>query len=314
MPALGPDLPIRLAAFAWLAEQVGLHGDVLPWAVLAKGFQYQGERVPLVSQQGIFKPRVLKDVPLSIRTAVDHPYTDAFEANGLLRYSYRGTDPWHRENVGLRQAMQDRVPLVYFHGVAEGKYLAAWPVFIVGDDPAALRFTVALDDASHVSGGIPITLAERVAGPMLPVPDEGAAARREYITATFQRRLHQRAFRERVLAAYGSQCALCRLRHEELLDAGHIIPDCEPDGDPVVPNALAFCKLHHAAYDRHFLTVTPDCVIEVRPSILEEEDGPMLLHGLKEMHGKGIRVPRDRRLHPDRDRLEWRYKRFREAG
>jgi hypothetical protein len=40
----------------------------------------------------------------------------------------------------------------------------------------------------------------------------------------------------------------------------------------------------------------------------------MLLHGLKEMHGKGIRVPRDRRLHPDRDRLEWRYKRFREAG
>jgi putative restriction endonuclease len=149
---------------------------------------------------------------------------------------------------------------------------------------------------------------------MTAPPDPGAGARREYITTTFKRRLHQRAFRERVLLAYRSQCALCRLKHEELLDAAHIIPDTEPDGHPVVPNGLAFCKLHHAAYDHHFLTVTPDFVIEVRRSILEEEDGPMLMHGLKEMHGKEIRVPRERTLHPDPARLEWRYKRFREAG
>lgn len=117
-----------------------------------------------------------------------------------------------------------------------------------------------------------------------------------------------------MLAAYRSTCALCHLRHQELLDAAHIIPDTEPDGEPVVPNGLALCKLHHAAYDRNFLTVTPGYVIEVRRAILEEDDGPMLLHGLKEMHGREIGVPKERGLWPDPGRLERRWKRFKEAG
>jgi hypothetical protein len=32
-----------------------------------------------VSPQGIFKPRILPDMPLSIRTAPAHPYEDAFD-------------------------------------------------------------------------------------------------------------------------------------------------------------------------------------------------------------------------------------------
>jgi hypothetical protein len=105
-----------------------------------------------------------------------------------------------------------------------------------------------------------------------------------------------------------------RLRYEELLDAAHIIGDTEPDGEPVIPNGLALCKLHHAAYDRHFLTVTPAYVIEVRPSLLAEEDGPMLLHGLKEMHGREIYLPHHREHHPDRGRLERRYRRLGRPG
>jgi hypothetical protein len=57
-------------------------------------------------------------------------------------------------------------------------------------------------------------------------------------------------------------------------------------------------ELHHAAYDKQFLTVRPDYVIEVRRSILEEEDGPMLLHGLKGMHDKQIWLPRHVDLRP----------------
>jgi hypothetical protein len=63
-----PDSEIRRAAFEWLAAQVEIHGDVLPWALLVRGFELRGERVPLVSMQGIFKPRVM-ELPLSIRTA-----------------------------------------------------------------------------------------------------------------------------------------------------------------------------------------------------------------------------------------------------
>ncbi|MBZ5637812.1 MAG: HNH endonuclease [Acidobacteriia bacterium] len=307
MPPLDLDRRVRLTAFEWLRHQVDLHGDVLPWSILSRGFDFDGERVPLVSMQGIFKPKVLPEVPLSIRSSADGPYDDAFGPDGL-RYAYRGTNPDHPDNRGLRAAMTRRIPLVYFHGIVEGKYLAAWPVFVVGDARAALRFTVALDDAQHVSEGLGAGGHE--ANDSI---DLGATARRSYITATLRVRLHQRSFRERVLLAYRQQCALCRLRHDELLDAAHIIPDADDEGEPIVQNGLALCKLHHAAYDRQFLTVRPDHVIEVRQAILDEEDGPMLLHGLKGMHGQRIVLPRSRELYPDPERLARRYRLFREA-
>ena len=107
----------------------------------------EGQRVPLIAPQGIFKPKVLPEMPLSITTVPiidgeERPYEDVLGADGLLRYRYRGTDPTHRENVGLRLAMHRQVPLIYFHGIEPGLYEAAWPVYIVGDDPAQLTFTV----------------------------------------------------------------------------------------------------------------------------------------------------------------------------
>ncbi len=298
------DFSVRRVAFEWLSAQVRLHGDVLPRNLLAQGFTLDGVRVPLLGPQGIFKPQALPEIPLSITTVPSGPYDDGFSSDNLLLYRYRGTDPRHRDNVGLREAMRRRVPLIYFHRVVEGKYLAVWPVFIVGDDPGRLTFKVEVDDVQYAARG----LAAEPAGPM--VRDEESGIRRAYITATVRQRVHQRAFRERVLCAYRDQCALCRLRHEELLDAAHIIPDGEPDGEPIVPNGLALCKLHHAAFDRQFLGIRPDYVVEVRRDILEESDGPMLLHGLKEMHQLRLHVPRRATDRPSETLLERRYERF----
>ena len=141
--------------------------------------------------------------------------------------------------------------------------------------------------------------------------DEG---RRRYVTALVSQRLHQQGFRERVLDAYGQQCSLCRLRHDKLLDAAHIIPDGEPGGEPVVENGIALCKLHHAAFDGFFLGIRPDYVIQVRGEILEEHDGPMLLHGLQGLHGNKILLPRSARQRPDRHRLEVTYNRYLKSG
>ncbi|MGA7801614.1 MAG: HNH endonuclease [Gammaproteobacteria bacterium] len=301
------DAAIRRAAFEWLDRQVAIYGDVLPRNVLAQGFDLRGERVPLLGPQGIFKPRLMA-VPLSITSISSGPYDDGFDGNGLLLYRYRGTDPQHRDNVGLRYAMLHRIPLVYFYRVVKGKYMAVWPVFVVGDNPETLTFTVEVDDARYMSAG----LGEELGA--YRTEDDATAARRSYITATVRQRVHQRSFRERVLRAYRQQCALCRLRHEELLDAAHIIPDTEPDGEPVVDNGLALCKLHHAAFDRQFLGIRPDYVVEVRRDILEESDGPMLLHGLKEMHERQIWVPRDRGSRPKQDLLARRYQRFLDRG
>lgn len=258
-----------------------------------------GVRVPLLGPQGIFKPRVL-EVPLSITTAPEGPYDDAFGADGLLSYRYRGTDPDHRDNRGLRFAMQQGLPLVYLHGLVPGRYVATWPVFVVGDDPAGLTFSVAVDDAAHM-GLHPEQIAEI---------GEGRDARRRYVTSIARRRLHQEAFRERVLAAYRRQCSLCRLRHDELLQAAHIIPDSEPEGEPIVSNGIALCELHHAAFDRFFLGVRPDYVIEVRRDVLAERDGPTLRHAIQGLHGKSMILPKKPVFYPSVEALAARYDRF----
>ena len=197
--------------------------------------------------------------------------------------------------------MQQQLPLVYFYRVQASQYLAAFPVFIVGDHPSELAFDVAVDD--------PLALSQP-ADAVSMVSEDRAAIRREYVTSIVRRRVHQQAFRSRVIEAYRTHCAFCRLRHQELLDAAHITADSESTGEPLVSNGLALCKLHHAAFDRHFLTVRPDYTIEVRQSILDEEDGPMLLHGLKGMHDRPIYLPREVSLQPDRERIEERYAAF----
>jgi putative restriction endonuclease len=196
--------------------------------------------------------------------------------------------------------MQSETPLVYFFGIERGQYMPSFPVYVVGDHPERLTFDIQVDDMVQLSLRQPIDA----------VAEDRTAIRREYVTAVVRRRLHQQAFRARVIEAYRTRCALCRLRHQELLDAAHITADSLETGEPVVSNGLALCKLHHAAFDRHFLTVRPDYVIEVRRSILDEEDGPMLLHGLKEMHQREIIVPRELSLRPDPHRLQERYVEF----
>jgi putative restriction endonuclease len=294
------DHEIRLAAFEWLRQQAGLHGDVFSWRTLGKGFPFRGRHIPLVSPQGIFKPRQM-DISLSIRTSPDGPYDDAFGPNDLLQYRYRGTDPEHPDNRGLRQAMFESKPLVYFHGLVPARYLAVWPVYIVGDDRSTLTFSVAADDQYAVTSDYGYAA-------------EDASPRRRYVTSTVRRRLHQRGFRERVLLAYRSQCALCRLKHAKLLDAAHIIPDIEPDGVPAIRNGISMCKLHHAAFDNFVLGVTPDYEIRIREDVLEEIDGPMLQHGLKEMHGVKLSLPGRKELRPDRQLLDVRFSRFQNYG
>ena len=302
------DARIRSAVFDWLTEQVMRHGDILPREILARGLYFEDRRIPLVGPSGIFKPQLL-ELPLSITTTPNSPYRDRYESD-VLRYSYRGTDPNHRDNVGLRSAWQFRLPLIYFHGVAPGRYVAVWPVFVVNDhpDPFDPAFSVAFDDKAHMS----IEAAGR--DMRTGVGEAGDVARRAYITSSVRVRLHQRLFRERVLEAYRRQCAFCRLRHEELLDAAHIIPDSQPEGEPVVRNGLALCNLHHAAFDKFFVGLRPDYVIEVRPDILKEGDGPTLRHAIQELHGARIQLPRHLELRPDQDLLSKRYRLFQAAG
>jgi putative restriction endonuclease len=131
-------------------------------------------------------------------------------------------------------------------------------VFVVGDDQAGQTFTV----VAERQGRVLVSLEGQ--------SDEGAADRRRCITREVQQRLHQRVFRGQVIRAYAEQCAVCRLRRRELLEAAHILSDTDPRGQPIIPNGLAMCSLHHTAYDTNVIGISPDYVVHVRRDVLRE--------------------------------------------
>jgi putative restriction endonuclease len=197
--------------------------------------------------------------------------------------------------------MELQSPLVHFEGLEPGLYFARYPVYIVGDDPGALTF--------HV-------LADELASPRsdLLLGERSDDARRKYVTRLTVQRLHQARFRVQVLRAYQNSCTVCGLRHRPLLDAAHILPDKDPRSVPIVPNGLGLCKLHHAALDANIIGIRPDLVVEVRADVLQEIDGPMLEHGLQEMSGRRITIPRRADQHPRQAFLAERFELFKEAS
>lgn len=108
----------------------------------------------------------------------------------------------------------------------------------------------------------------------------------------FQRRTSNRGGDEH-------QCALCHLRHSELLDAAHIKEDAD-GGEPTVPNGMAMCAIHHRAFDSLVLGVSPTFKIEIRPDVMDEQDGPTLRYSLQGLHGSAIILPHQRAAHPDK--------------
>jgi putative restriction endonuclease len=294
------DARLRTAMFHHLGRLLTTSPDGSLSSSAINGFTFEGRPIRLIVQTGIWKPAGL-DAALTIRTTYTPPnqpppYADDVEG-GVVHYKYRGTDPNHSDNRALRQAMIHDLPLAYFVGVAKGVYVPRYPVWLVDENLTRHEFAVAVDEGQrHVDLSA------------LPAPQ------REYVERITQARLHQPVFRARVLRSYHERCAMCRLHHAELLDAAHIIPDGQPKGDPVVPNGLSLCKIHHAAYDVNLLGVRPNLMVEVTPRLLRESDGPMLTHGLQSMQGAELLVPRDRTAQPDQERLKIRYDEFRSAS
>jgi putative restriction endonuclease len=296
------DDELRAVAFAFVQRLRDQYGGRIPRDELMKGVVFRGERVPIWNyQKGIFKPAALgpEGATLSVQTSAESPYDDVHDPDsGEFVYKYRGSDPDHRDNVELRRAMSWQRPLIYLVGVDPGFYDAIFPVYVTGDDRARLHFTLAADQMGLVAP---------VVDPVM------TAARRQYATRAVMQRLHQQQFRRMVLKAYREQCAICRLRHVELLDAAHILPDSDPRGEPVVSNGLGMCKIHHSAYDAQILGIDPEARVHIRVDVLEEVDGPMLRYGLQAVHGTSLVLPKKEEMKPNRDFLAERFERFRAA-
>jgi putative restriction endonuclease len=302
-----PDLDdrFRAAAFAYLRDVTDRSGGLVTRAEL-EAFVFDGQRVPLVERQRGIRKVVWLDAAVSILTSyvkdpADAPYADGIGDDGYPRYKWRGTNGATYDNRALHVAMTERKPLVWLIGVAPGTYEAHFPVWLVHVEPDRHQFVVALEDG----------MREQWRGDLVHPAD--LALRQQYAEATVRRRLHQRLFRDRVLLAYQRRCALCNLRHPELLDAAHIKEDAD-GGEPIVTNGVAMCAIHHRAFDNDVFGIRPDYLVEVRPDVLEEQDGPTLRYALQALHGNHLGVPRQRAARPDPALLEERWERFRAAS
>jgi len=241
---------------------------------------------------GIWNPNAL-EATLSIVTSPDGPYADRELAGGLLKYHYQ-SGPTGGKNTKLRRAMELGLPVIRFQKIATKTYVPIYPVFVIADDPDAREFTLAVDQMISA----------------VPTAEHASEIERRYVERIVRQRVHQRTFRAQVMLAYASSCAVCVLKKAPLLDAAHIIGDGERLGDAVVANGLSLCKIHHAAYDQNILGITPECRVVLNAALLEESDGPMLLHGLQEMHMRALHLPQSRRDRPDPGRLSTRYEQF----
>lgn len=253
--------------------------------------------VRLIDQsRGIWNPREF-EATLSILSSPDGPYGDAEIAPGVWVYHYRAGSS-DGDNRKLRRAYELQVPLIMWRKITTGVYVPVFPVFVTQDDPNGRLFTITLDEIRYLGD------------PGAFTPDV-----RRYAEQIVKRRLHQPEFRGRVLHAYERHCTVCRLDRPQLLDAAHIVPDSQETGHALVTNGLALCKIHHAAYDANILGIDPDSVVHIKPEVLESQDGPMLEHGIKNMHHQRLLwSPRRTGDRPDRDRLALRYEEFRQSA
>ncbi len=303
------DWELRLAAFAALRQLKDRTGGVVTSEALDDGFQFQGDRIAFRNpQMGIWRPQQLSSstgaaltvVTVRPRRGQQPRYDDQVRSEeDYFVYRYQGDDPNLWTNKAVRRAYELQRPLIYLYGIAPGKYDPLFPVYVIADFPSELTFHLSPDLESLRPTDNPLS-------PQVEV-------QRRYVMHATKVRLHQHRFRELVVDAYGSQCAICRLRHRELLDASHIIADRDERGLAEIPNGVSFCKIHHSAFDANILGIDPNRLVHIRPDILGERDGPMLQHGLKEMHGVEICVPRDSKLQPRLEYLEERFESFRAA-
>jgi len=91
-------------------------------------------------------------------------------------------------------------------------FMPVWPVYIVGDDPQSLTFTVQVGEKRNILASV--TGRDREWG-LSRFPGAVPISPRAYRTVTVQHRLHQQSFRDRVIEAYRQSCAVCRLHHDK---------------------------------------------------------------------------------------------------
>jgi putative restriction endonuclease len=299
MWTLEQERVFRESLFNKVIELANAHDGMLSRQELSE-FVYQEEVVRLIDPQGgIWNPGAswtaspALSATLSINTTLSGIYDDQEVADGLWRYDYQSGGV-EGKNTKLRKAWELQLPIIWFRQQEIGRKYVPYLVYVVDDFPE-LGYCLISPDLS-------LSLAIKT----------GDEIQKRYALREMKQRLHQPAFRARVLSAYGVRCAVCNLQMGALLEGAHITPDSDPNSSTKVNNGISLCTIHHSAYDAALLGIDTDFSIHIRADVMQESDGPMLKYGLQEMHRKDLILPSQQDHWPDLSRLSHRFHEFEE--
>jgi len=114
-------------------------------------------------------------------------------------------------------------------------------------------------------------------------------------------RLGQGAFRALVLDAYAGVCAVTKHKIRPTLEAAHIRPVAE-GGENAVANGLLLRSDVHRMFDRGLVSIDSDYRLRVSSSLRTQFGNGDEFY---EREGSVIVMPREERLRPNRELLDW---------
>jgi predicted restriction endonuclease len=117
-------------------------------------------------------------------------------------------------------------------------------------------------------------------------------------------RLGQQFFRKAVLSSYQNICCISGVSLPPLLVASHIIPWAESRENRLNPsNGLCLSAIHDKAFDKGFLTITPDYIILISKRLKEISWDSQQMKLLVSSDKMKILLPQ--KFFPNKDFLEW---------
>src|ERR1700716_3053875 len=126
------DTLMRVAAFEHVRRLNEIH-DHLTATELKPGFLFRDERIPLVNPQRGGK--VWYDDQREVHRQI-------YLGDETIDYAFMGKNPDAADNRWLKEVYENQIPIIYFLGIAPGRYQALLPTFISGWDGQALRARV----------------------------------------------------------------------------------------------------------------------------------------------------------------------------
>lgn len=119
-------------------------------------------------------------------------------------------------------------------------------------------------------------------------------------------RVNQSFFRTMVLNNYNTKCCITGIDIPELLVASHIIPWSQNEKERLNPrNGLCLNALHDKAFDRGYLTITPEYEIKISTSIVSNPNDNSINDYFLRYEKQKIKVPE--KFVPSKEFLDYHY-------